>query len=253
MNVILSNDRFEMLKGTALSILLLLTVACLEGQNGGVGVPVVTEPSEISVVAPDPVESYSDVLKIGRPRRNKVELTIVENNGSTTDWKPDKLAIIKFFSLAENATWTIRQTLQLPSHAIGDADPQFADFNGDGLKDLTFVSETAARGANQIRTLLIYDKTLDSLVHIQNSGDYPNLRYNRKLHCIDSWMFHGATTTVFLKLENDRLREFASVDTGLELVVTATDKSGKETELRREKMRDDDIYTRYSTFDPPRP
>ena len=134
-----------------------------------------------------------------------------------------------------------------------DANPEIEDFNNDGLKDITFVSNTAARGANEMRTLLIYDRVNDVLIWVKNSEEFPNLAYNKTLKCIDSWMFHGATTTVFLKLEGDMLKEFAWVDTGSELVVSVNNRHGYRREILREKMQLDDIYTRYETFRPPRP
>lgn len=90
-------------------------------------------------------------------------------------------------------------------------------------------------------------------MYITNSDDYPNLGYNKRLHCFDAWMVHGASTTVFLKLEGDTLKQFASVDTGLERVVSVIGKDGTERVISRKKMRLDDVYTRYTSFDPPRP
>ena len=99
--------------------------------------------------------------------------------------------------------------------------------------------------------LLIYNKERDELVHIRNSEDYPNLEYNKQLDCVDAWLFHGASTTVFLRIEGDMLRRFTSVDTGAERLVKVFDKDGKERVLSRRKMKEDDIYMRYSSFDPP--
>jgi hypothetical protein len=147
----------------------------------------------------------------------------------------------------------LRQTLEFDDDALAEADLQFADFNNDGFKDVTFVSGTAARGANEIRTLLIYDKSEDALVHVENSREYPNLEYNKTLNCIDSWMFHGATTTVFLKLERDRLREFARVNTGSEIVVDLIDQKGESKTILRKKMKEDHVYTRFWNFHPLKP
>ncbi len=199
------------------------------------------------------VESFSDDSRIGRPHRNKIHIDILEGNGVDSAERPNSLAIIKFYSFHHSKEWVLKQTLEIEDHALAGCDPKVEDFNNDGLKDITFVSNTAARGANEVRTLLIYDKKLDELVWVKNSEDYPNLAYNRTLNCIDSWMFHGATTTVFLRLKGDILKEFASVGTGAELVVSLTDKFGKERVIRREKMAADDVDTRYRTFNPPRP
>jgi len=117
--------------------------------------------------------------------------------------------------------------------------PKFEDFNNDGLNDLTFISGTAARGANEIRTLLIYEKKSDELLHIKNSADYPNLAYNSRLDCIDAWSFYGGTATVFLRLKGDMLEEFASVeDFPPNRTVTVRDRNGREKVIRRDKIAD---------------
>lgn len=199
------------------------------------------------------IESFSDASRIGHPHRNKIHIDVLEGAGVDSASRPNNVAIIKFYSKNRTLQWVLKQTLEIEDYAIGGCYPKIEDFNNDGLKDFTFVSNTAARGANEVRTLLIYDRINDVLIHVKNSEDYPNLAYNKTLNCIDSWMFHAATTTVFLKLEGDMLREFASVGTGAERVVTLIDKNGKERVIRREKMKEKDIYTRYETFSPPKP
>jgi hypothetical protein len=52
-----------------------------------------------------------------------------------------------------------------------------ADFNNDGFKDVTYMSAEAARGANEIRRLFMYNREKDQLVYIKNSDQYPNLEY----------------------------------------------------------------------------
>lgn len=221
-----------------------------------------TNPAMVNLVAdvptpePDiyePIESFSDDSSIGRLMKNKVQIDILKSPGSDAAYKPNNRAIVKFYSLTTSEVWTLKQTIEIESHAFAGADPKIADFNNDGLKDITFVTNTVARGANQVRTLLIYNKVKDSLVHIKNSEDYPNLAYNKTLNCIDAWLFHGATTTVFLTLDGDMFREFASVDTGSDLVVKVTSKDGLEREIMRKKMREEDIYTRYRTYNPLKP
>ena len=206
------------------------------------------------------VESFSNDSKIGRPKRNKIQIDIIERDGANSPYRPDNLAIIKFYSFGPAKQWILKQTLEIESHALAGADPKIEDFNNDGFKDITFVSNTAARGSNEVRTLLVYDKINDVLMHIKNSEDYPNLAYNKTLNCIDAWLVHGASTTVFLRLEGDMLKEFASVGTGANqagnccgLAIRVVDKAGKETVIRRKRITEDDIYTRYRTFNPPRP
>ncbi len=190
------------------------------------------------------IESFSDDRRIGRRGKNKIELRCFSNSAG-------RFAELKFYSRTEYGSWLEVQSFKFQKDGVTDCSPIIEDFNNDGLKDFTYESNVAARGANEIRTLLIYNPKKDELIHIKNSAEYPNLAYNKKLNCIDAWLFHGATTTVFLRQEGDMLREFASVDTGAERVVTITRRSSKRVIIRRQPMHEDEVYTRYSTFDPP--
>ncbi len=88
-----------------------------------------------------------------------------------------------------------------------------------------------------MRSLFIYDKDTDQIVYIKNSGDYPNMRYNKKLDCIDAWLFTGSTTTVFLRLQGDTLHEFASVDDAEYTTVKVIDNAGHEHDPSEEKEK----------------
>jgi len=210
-------------------------------------------PQTIVDVEPKLVESFSNGSEIARRGQNKIEIDILEKPGVDLASRPNQVAVVRFYAKDQSESWVLRQKLEIESHSLAESDPEIKDFNDDGMRDITFRSNTAARGANDVRTLLIYDFKNDLLVHIKNSEDYPNLQYNNTLNCIDAWMFHGATTTVFLRLDGDTLKEFASVDTGSERVVTVTQADGLKRVIREEKMDEADVYTRYRTFDPPRP
>jgi len=120
-----------------------------------------------------------------------------------------------------NSTWL--------KDGISGLQAELADFNNDGYKDVTFVSATAAMGANEIRRLFIYDAVSDSLKFIRNSMDYPNLRYNPKLDCIDGFRVYGGSSTDFLRLQGDSLFMFATVALYEGVVVTTfgADPQGK--------------------------
>ncbi|MBK7393456.1 MAG: hypothetical protein IPI64_09165 [Chloracidobacterium sp.] len=201
--------------------------------------------TEIRSESPELIESFSDDKRVGVPRKNKIEI----NRYARSE---DNLTVIKFYTLGDDRQWLLKQTLEFDKNYGPGFKPKIEDFNNDGLKDVSFVSNVAARLANEVRRLLIYDKRSDKLVDILNSEEYPNLGYNKRLNCIDSFMITGSSMTVFLKLDGDMLKEFASVSTGLERVVSVIDKDGQERIVSRKKMREDDIYTRYVTFDPPR-
>jgi hypothetical protein len=193
------------------------------------------------------VETLSDDSNVGVSRNNRVELSIF--GGA----KYNRVEL-KFYSLDKAKKWQLKQTIEVKKYGSLSCDMQIKDFNNDGYKDVTFVSGIAARGANEVRSLFIYDKKADQLIYIKNSEEYPNLLYNKTLNCIDSQIFTGGNETVFLKLEGDMLKEFASVETtstNYERKVYLIDKTGKEQLLRTDKVSEEDILERYKTFNPP--
>lgn len=195
---------------------------------------------------PEFVEVFTDESRIGRKKKNRVEVRCFERGG-------EDVAEITFYSRKRDGSWDKRQSFSFARNLAPPCNPEIKDFNNDGLNDLTYWSDSAARGANELRTLFIYDSEIDELVHIKNSNEYPNLEYNGKLNSLTAWHFHGATHTTFLRINGNLLEEFASVGTGDELVVTVLDKRGRSRVISRKKMHQDDIYTRYSTYDPLRP
>ena len=193
------------------------------------------------------VDSFSDDKKIGSPRKNKIEISQLEGD-------KDNFVVIKFYSLDKYNEWKLNQTLELIKYGGLPLDPQIKDFNNDGFKDLTYISGVAARGANEIGNLLIYDKKKDELIFIKNSGDYPNLLYNKELDCITALSVYGGYATDFLRIDGDVLKKFAFVETfDNERKIYAVDKNGKEKLLRQDKIKMEDIYVRYKNFDPPEP
>lgn len=202
------------------------------------------------------VEAFTDDKNVGVKGENKVEV----NNYKRADAdkrnqiKDTNIAEIKFYSLGANKQWILKQKFEFDKDDVLGCDPQIEDFNNDGYKDITYVSTIAARQANEVRNLFIYDKQKDELVYVKNSEDYPNLLYNKKLKCLDSFMVHGGSTTVFLKLDGDVLKEFASVgSSGYERISSIIDKNGEEKILRKDKIDDDERYVRYKNFNPIEP
>jgi hypothetical protein len=193
------------------------------------------------------VEFFSDDSNIGVPGKNKIEISnFKKSNGN--------IAVIKFYSLGENKDWKLKQTFEFEKEGIPDGDPKLEDFNNDSLKDITYVSNVAARGANELRRLFIYDKKKDQLIYIKDSQEYPNLQYNKELDCLDAWLFHGGVTTVFLRIDGDSLKKLASIEhRDNDRAIHVIDKNGKAKLLRKDKISQDDFYTRYKNFDPPQP
>jgi hypothetical protein len=108
--------------------------------------------------------------------------------------------------------WVVRQTYSIRKDGLTNMDLMISDFNNDGFNDMTFQSAVAARTDNEIKSLFIFDKAAFEFKLIKNSSHYPNLRYNKELDCIDAWLIYGGSSTLFLKIDSDTLREFAGID-----------------------------------------
>lgn len=121
------------------------------------------------------------------------------------------MADIELFKKKEGK-WVLIQHETIEKDGITSIDPKVSDFNNDGYLDLTFHYSTAARGANDVRKLYIFDTIKERLRMIKNSDHFPNLMYNKELDCIDAMLFYGCVATEFLRLEGDSLKEFAGVE-----------------------------------------
>lgn len=197
-------------------------------------------PDEIEYTFSDP---FIDSTSIGNQGRFKIEIRAVHLN----DFE-DSL-YLKLFK-KQNGDWDCLQAISKFSDVMAYFSPNFKDFNNDGWNDLTLWTGDAARGANEIRTLFIFDPKKERFITIRNSENYPNLRYNAVLDCIDAWLVYGGSTTVFLKLESDSLIEFAEVSNEDEIRQTLlVDKNGNRTELERIKTTEG-CYTRYCNYAP---
>lgn len=197
------------------------------------------------LTAPDTelLEIFTDSLHIGEPGKSKIELI----KHRVLD---DTYVIVKFYTKGP-AYWYLQNTYLYDCNTLMGLEPYIADFNNDSFKDITFISATAARGANEVRRLFIYDADEKKLVSIVNAEDYPNMRYNKELDCIDAFLVYGGTSTVFARIEGDSLKEFASVHNDQYRTVYEIDKSGKERQLSKDSITDPgDIYLRYINYKP---
>jgi len=186
-------------------------------------------------------EFFIDSLNIGRKSFNKIELSKYRTADSN-------YVVIKFFS-KKSEKWNLRNEFHFEKDGVTECDPKMGDFNNDGLNDIICVSNVAARGANEIRRLFIYDKRNDNLVYINNSDNYPNMLYNKELNCIDAFLIYAGSSTVFLKINGDSLREFASVELFDGLTITTYDREGKGKIIYQNTTSKTD-YIRYKNFNP---
>jgi len=152
------------------------------------------------------IESYSDTIKLINGKFYIVDLIKVKSQVHDGDQ-----VRITFKIYLENGN-IITEYYEIDKDPVTGCEPKFYDYNGDGFMDYSFVSNMAARGANEIRTLFIFDPKVNRYLHINNSDQYPNLIFNPRLKCLDSWAFHGGTTQSFLRLESDSLSVMYTID-----------------------------------------
>ncbi|MFB9864217.1 hypothetical protein [Rufibacter immobilis] len=184
-----------------------------------------------------------DSLNIGQSGYNKLVLQRFSSGDST-------YVHIRFYR-KQKGTWIQENYFEFEKDAISGVDAKLTDYNNDGYNDLTYVSAVAARGANEVRKLFIFNPKTYKLDYLHNSEMYPNLIYNSDLNCLDAFMFHGGTTQVFLKVESDSLREFATINTwGNKRKVTEIDRYGNEKILLEDSISVDEEYNRYSRYFP---
>lgn len=193
------------------------------------------------------IETFVDSLNIGVKGKCKVELI----KHRVYD---DIFVIVKFYIKRRNTTkgpehWMNENTYSYETTAMREFEPVISDFNNDNFNDITFISDIAARGANEIRRLFIYDSQNKNLVSIVNSEDYPNMLYNKTLDCIDAFLVYGGCSTVFLNIEGDSLKKFASVELMDGLTVTTYDKNGNGKIIMEDKTNKAG-YIRYQNFNP---
>ncbi len=189
------------------------------------------------------IETFVDSTKIGIKGKSKIK--IVKHRVLDETY-----LIIKFYTKGPNY-WIIQNTYLYETDALMNLNPNISDFNNDKLNDITFISGTAARGANEIRRLFIFDESKNELISIVNSQDYPNMLYNDELNCIDAFLIYGGSSTVFAHIKGDSLIEFGSVHNDNCRFVYEIDKNGKEKLLQKDTIIDGEgVYVRYKNFKP---
>lgn len=186
-------------------------------------------------------EYFADSLNVGRKSNNKIELSLFRMDDSI-------FVVINFYS-KQNEKWVLKNKYEFGKDGITRLDTKLSDFNNDGLNDMTYISAVAARGANEVRRLFIYDKDNDQLTLMKNSENYPNMLYNKELDCIDAFLVYGGCSTVFLKISGDSLKEFASVELFDGLYVRTYDELGKEKFIYEDTSYKGH-YERYKNYNP---
>lgn len=185
-------------------------------------------------------ENFTDSTEIGLKRKFKINLKKYRS--------PDSVYVeINLYKKAVT-NWIKVQRFEFLKDGVLSCDPKIEDFNNDGFNDFTFQSSIAGRGANTIRKLFIFDK--EKLKFIKNSENFPNIRYNKELNCIDAFRVYAGSQTAFAKIEKDSLREFANVEIYDDtLKVKYISKNGKEKLLKIEKY-ENGYFHRFKNYKP---
>ena len=186
-------------------------------------------------------EVFIDSTIVGRKKFNKVEVYKYRATDSN-------YVDINFYT-KQGDKWKLNQTIHFLKDGVIGCDTKLSDFNNDGLNDMTIASAVAARRANEVRRLFIYDKTKDQLIEMKNSENYPNMLYNKELNCIDAFLVYGGSSTVFLRISGDSLKEFASVEAMDGLTVKEIDRNGKEKIIFQDTTNKA-AYIRFKTYKP---
>jgi hypothetical protein len=219
-------------------IVILLFIGCSKKTEPK---PVLANKTEKSIFV-DTIEVFKDSISFGQKQNNKIEVYRIGSEENV-------LAKVYLYEKSKNQ-WKIKDSLTLEAVRINDLKTKIEDFNNDNFKDIIFTTGMAARGGNNVQTLILYSPIDKSLNWIKNSESFPNLMYNEKLDCIDSCVLTGGQTTFFLKIKNDSLKEFANVDQrDGRIVAEILDVNGKWKEI--ENIKDEpEGFDRFINFNP---
>jgi hypothetical protein len=201
--------------------------------------PIVAEPQKIDTVA-----YFEDSLNIGTPKRNKLWFSRIMVNDTLAK------AQVQLYS-KQNNSWGLKYSFEDEYWSAAEMDATVADFNNDGYKDFIYLTGTGARGGNVIYNLFIYDIKGDSLAYVVNANDYPNLSYNKETNSINAFILTGGIETVFLRLDGNKLKPFASIfQYGKVITVTEYDNEGASKVIQVDTSNRFEDFSRFTNYKP---
>ena len=188
-------------------------------------------------------EHFSDSKTVIKPNRYKLNVSQKNN-------KDESIVSYELFKKT-GEKWTKLQTGNFKKQAnFGLYVSTDEDLNNDGYNDVKISFAEAGRGPNEINKLLIFNPKTQKLIEIVNSQDYPNLHYNSKRNCVNSYSFSGGNSTYFLKINNNRLQEFARVEFYNDSVSSYKIKNKEEILLKKKPYESSDAAVFFSDYDP---
>lgn len=219
-------------------VIILLFIGCSRKTEP---ITVLANKTEKSIFV-DTIEIFKDSMSFGQKQNNKIEIYKIGTEENV-------VAKVSLYEKRGNQ-WKIKDSLTIEAVRINDLQTRIEDFNNDNFKDIIFTTGMAARGGNNVQTLILYSPKDKSINWVKNSESFPNLMYNEKLDCIDSCILTGGQTTYFLKIKNDSLKEFANVDQrDGKIVAEIIDVNGKWKEIENSKD-EPESFDRFINYNP---
>lgn len=184
-----------------------------------------------------------DSVSLGNKKDIKVEII------HSADSSKFKIRLYK----KTNDQWLQIQTIIDDNEVFPTPKIHFKDFNNDGLKDLLVFIGTGAKGGNAFYNLYLFDPTASKLKFIKGSDFHPNLNYNKRMNCLDSFGLTAGSETVFLRIKNDSIVPFAGIsifphsENNVILEKYIIDEKGKHKTIFSSPTKLD-AYTRFLDF-----
>ncbi|MDB2657169.1 hypothetical protein N9Y60_03845 [Crocinitomicaceae bacterium] len=187
-------------------------------------------------------EYFEDSTRIGCKGRSKIVVALY-------DFKDTTYIGINFYS-KRNKSWKLRNKYRFDFDLMNSMQPVLTDLNGDGLKDIHLRSMEAVIGANQMRRLFVYSVKGDSLVHLVNSHDYPNVAYNPSLKCLECHKYYSASNQAFGRIQGDSIIDFAYIENRADASYVFTVDQGQPTLIYVDSSELSDPYARFKNYKP---
>ncbi|AZA98284.1 hypothetical protein EG359_01105 [Chryseobacterium joostei] len=188
-------------------------------------------------------EHFTDAKTVIKSGKYKINIT-------QTNQKPEAVVRFQLFRKSGKNWQEIQNGSFKKQTDFGLYVTTDEDLNNDGYNDIKISYEQAGRGSNEITKLFIFNPKTQKLEDIVNSQEYPNLHYNAKRNCVNGYAFHGGNTTYFLKINGNKLQNFARVEYYIDTVYSYKIKNGKEILLKKQAYNSDSGATFFSNFDP---
>jgi len=95
---------------------------------------------------------------------------------------------------------------------VGWAEPDYIDFNLDGLFDLKFHAGTGVRGSNELSHVYLQDPASSRLIKLRGSEGVPNLYVDSVSQKVTATFYYGGTTFIDYKIVGDSLIEIEETE-----------------------------------------